>query len=309
MTGNAKSSKYTTSQLFNFAPNSYLERTSRPIYAVFFLLPFIVFYELGIILINTGALNKAISGLEGSVVSFIWIKNIFHLSNRVAWFGIPLVVVIILLALQITSHKRWFFLAKDVLPMSIECIILALPLITISLVLNRPMISQSRASIDAVAKVQIQSPEKTSLPASVDQVDVLQGASNMEYEDSVNRKSLLAQLVTGIGAGIYEELVFRLILICLLMLIFQDLLALPHKNSVVLAVVISAVFFSLHHHVYLLNGHIEAGEPFHWLPFVFRSLAGIYFAALFAVRGFAITAGTHAFYNIIALVLNCALSR
>jgi len=30
-------------------------------------------------------------------------------------------------------------------------------------------------------------------------------------------------------------------------------------------------------------------------------MAGIYFAVLFAIRGFGITAGTHAFYNIIAV--------
>jgi hypothetical protein len=36
-------------------------------------------------------------------------------------------------------------------------------------------------------------------------------------------------------------------------------------------------------------------------------LAGIYFAVLFAVRGFGIAAGTHAFYNIIAAVLNAFL--
>ena len=38
--------KYSTSQLFNFTQDSYLERTSRPFYAVVFLLPFIIFYEI-----------------------------------------------------------------------------------------------------------------------------------------------------------------------------------------------------------------------------------------------------------------------
>ena len=47
--GNKDKEKYGTSQLFNFNRDSYLERTSRPIYAVIFLLPFIVFYELGTI--------------------------------------------------------------------------------------------------------------------------------------------------------------------------------------------------------------------------------------------------------------------
>jgi len=33
-------------------------------------------------------------------------------------------------------------------------------------------------------------------------------------------------------------------------------------------------------------------------------MAGIYFAAIFAIRGFAIAVGTHAFYDIIAALLN-----
>jgi hypothetical protein len=33
-------------------------------------------------------------------------------------------------------------------------------------------------------------------------------------------------------------------------------------------------------------------------------MAGIYFAAIFAIRGFAIAVGTHAFYDILAAFLN-----
>ena len=45
--GMAKKRQRTASnQLFNFARDSYLERTSRPVYAIVYLLPFIIFYEL-----------------------------------------------------------------------------------------------------------------------------------------------------------------------------------------------------------------------------------------------------------------------
>jgi hypothetical protein len=40
------------------------------------------------------------------------------------------------------------------------------------------------------------------------------------------------------------------------------------------------------------------------MEFGFRTVAGIYFAALFAIRGFGITAGVHAFYDIIATIIN-----
>ena len=59
--------KYSTSQLFNFAKDSYLERTSRPIYAMVFLLPFIIFYEVGTFCINTDILNQS----QIRVVSFV----------------------------------------------------------------------------------------------------------------------------------------------------------------------------------------------------------------------------------------------
>jgi membrane protease YdiL (CAAX protease family) len=110
--------------------------------------------------------------------------------------------------------------------------------------------------------------------------------------------------VTGVGAGIYEELVFRLILICALMVLFQDVIGLSHQNAVVLAIMISAALFSAHHHIVWIDGHLGRGAPFHWTEFGFRTIAGVYFAVLFAIRGFGIAAGTHAFYDIIATFVN-----
>jgi len=120
----------------------------------------------------------------------------------------------------------------------------------------------------------------------------------------MGNKSLLADIVTGIGAGIYEELIFRLILICILMIVFQDILQLSRRNSIILAVLVSAALFSAHHHIVFLDGRFGQGAPFNWTEFGFRTIAGIYFAVLFAIRGFGITAGTHAFYDIIATVIN-----
>jgi membrane protease YdiL (CAAX protease family) len=116
--------------------------------------------------------------------------------------------------------------------------------------------------------------------------------------------SLMTDIVTGVGAGIYEELVFRLILICALMVLFQDLIGMGHQNAVVLSILISAALFSAHHHIVWVDGQLGRSAPFHWTEFGFRTIAGVYFAVLFAIRGFGITAGTHAFYDIIATVVN-----
>lgn len=263
-----KQTKYNMSQLFGFAENSYFERTSRPVYALVFLLPFIIFYELGTIFINTDVLNQT----QVRVVAFIWLQNLLEysgLGGKLAWVAPPFAVVVILIALQLTSGKRWHWRGGDIGPMAIECILLAVPLIVLNLFLNS-------AGNSALA------------------VEAGEGAG----------QSLLANIVTGIGAGIYEELIFRLILICALMVIFQDVLRLSRKNAVIISVLISAALFSAHHHIVFLNGQLAAGAPFDWTEFVFRTIAGVYFAVLFAIRGFGITAGTHGFYDIIAVLVN-----
>jgi membrane protease YdiL (CAAX protease family) len=287
--------KFRTGQLFNFAQNSYLERTSRPVYAIIFLLPFIIIYEIGTLGIATDILNQA-----QRVVAFVWLQNLLEsvgFGGKLAWVAPPLAVVLILLAMQITSGKQWHLWLGDFLPMAFECVLLAVPLIVLTLFLNTTPASRSNVSRLENNPVQV----RRDAPLSCSAVETDHLSSVTPPPDMAQQQPLLANIVTGIGAGIYEELVFRLILICLLMLLFQDLLRLDHKNAIVLSVLISAALFSAHHHVDFFTGRLNAIDPFDWTRFAFRTVAGIYFAFLFAIRGFGITAGTHAFYNIIAV--------
>jgi hypothetical protein len=47
-------------------------------------------------------------------------------------------------------------------------------------------------------------------------------------------------------------------------------------------------------------------EVFSWRSFVFRTVAGTYFAVLFLTRGFGITAFSHACYDIFIVCLRVA---
>jgi hypothetical protein len=288
--------KYSTSQMFNFAQDSYLERTSRPICAVIFLLPFIVFYEVGTFLINTDILNQS----QIRVVAFVWMQDMLAslgFSGKFAWVAPPLAVVVILIALQITSRRPWHFWLSDALPMAVECMLLAVPLIVLTLFLNSAGSQNDVAWFgDGTEQAQSALPSNSSFLIGRG-LSLLAG----QIESLEMKHSLLANIVTGIGAGIYEELVFRLILICLLMMLFQDIFRISHKESIVLSVLISAALFSAHHHIDFLSGQPNTNDPFNLTEFIFRTIAGVYFAALFAIRGFGITAGTHAFYNIIAV--------
>jgi hypothetical protein len=260
-------SKLAASQLFNFLPGSYLERTCRPVYGVIFILPFIIFYEIGTIFINTNALDQS----QVRVIAFVWLQKGLEsmgLGGKFAWILPPLVVIVILLWLQITCKKSWRVLPCDILPMVAECIVYAMPLILLSLLLN-----------------------SSSPPAAA-------------LTNAPVVRSVLADIVTGIGAGIYEELVFRLVLIIFLMIIFQDVLKVSHSNSIILSVLVSAALFSAHHHIIFIEGRFQLVETFSLGVFLFRTIAGVYFASLFAVRGFGITAGAHSFYDIIATLVN-----
>ncbi len=99
-----------------------------------------------------------------------------------------------------------------------------------------------------------------------------------------------------VGAGIYEELVFRLVLISLLVLIGADLLRFPQDATIVAAVFLSAIVFALHHHPPL------GGEPFSAVRFVFRCIAGVYLGGIFVFRGYGPAAGAHIAHNLLILV-------
>lgn len=298
MAGRKKNKQdYSTSQLLNYASNSYLERTSRPVYAIVFLLPFIVFYEIGTILINTDVLNRS----QVRVVAFVWLQQLLQYlgtSSRIAWIAPPLVVILILIGLQLASRKAWYFRAGDYIPMVVECVLLAIPLIVLSLFFNRPVAGPPAPGPDSNAPVAAACvAEEPAGAAAAPVVRLVAGSAAAS-------RSLMANIVTGVGAGIYEELVFRLILICLLMVFLQDLIGLSHSNAIVSSVLISAALFSAHHHIIVLDGQLGRSAAFNWTEFSFRTMAGVYFAALFALRGFGITAGTHAFYDIIATLIN-----
>jgi membrane protease YdiL (CAAX protease family) len=102
-------------------------------------------------------------------------------------------------------------------------------------------------------------------------------------------------IVLSLGAGIYEELVFRLVAFTLLHLLLIDVLGLPRLAGAGVVILASAMLFSGYHYL--------GSEQFEWHSFVFRTSAGIYFGAIFLFRGFGVTAGAHAAYDVIAVGL------
>jgi hypothetical protein len=109
--------------------------------------------------------------------------------------------------------------------------------------------------------------------------------------------SLTTKLMLAIGAGLYEELLFRVLVVGALAWI--GIKGLGWKKSVAgtVAVVVGALLFAGFHYIG------PGSDRFELYSFVFRSIGGVFFSALFLVRGFGITAWTHALYDILVMVV------
>jgi membrane protease YdiL (CAAX protease family) len=106
------------------------------------------------------------------------------------------------------------------------------------------------------------------------------------------------RLIGFFGAGIYEELLFRLMLLPTVFAVFQWL-GESRRASWFGAILFSSLVFSAAHFQLVTPG----GDPFHWDSFLFRTVAGVFFSLLFLFRGFGITVGAHTLYDVFVGIL------
>jgi membrane protease YdiL (CAAX protease family) len=108
---------------------------------------------------------------------------------------------------------------------------------------------------------------------------------------------VLPSVISAVGAGVHEELVFRLVLIAGLLALARPVEhRLGRRVAVVLAIAISSLMFAAAHH---LGAH---GEPWTGHAFAFRAVAGVAFAAIFWFRSLAHAVYAHVLYDILVAV-------
>ena len=104
----------------------------------------------------------------------------------------------------------------------------------------------------------------------------------------------LQQLALSLGAGLYEELFFRVILVSMLLFLFKYLFS-KKWMAVAAAVLLAAFIFSAVHYVGAL------GDPFTMGSFLFRFLFGLALNGIYIWRGFGMAAWTHALYDVMVV--------
>jgi CAAX prenyl protease-like protein len=113
---------------------------------------------------------------------------------------------------------------------------------------------------------------------------------------SFSTLSLPTQLMISLGAGIYEELLFRVILVSGLAWLGVKVFRWTSSAAGVFAVVLGALIFAAFHYVGPYGDRLDLGS------FAFRTVAGLLFSGLYLQRGFGITAWTHALYDVFLAV-------
>ena len=113
---------------------------------------------------------------------------------------------------------------------------------------------------------------------------------------SVAAWSLPTQLMISLGAGIYEELLFRVILVSGLVWMARRAFGWHTSIAGLFAVAAGALIFSAFHYIGPYGDRFELGS------FTFRAVAGVLFSGLYLLRGFGITAWTHALYDVFLAV-------
>jgi hypothetical protein len=176
---------------------------------------------------------------------------------------LPLVLLMALLVWQAFNPRDWRFSPWSLLGMAGESVVLAIALVGLSKLVDVGFTVLERTGPPMLAAP---SPGGPGSP--------------------------MAHLVGFLGAGVYEEAFFRLALIPVFFFVLR-VLQTPQVIASSAAVTASALLFSLAHHAG------TPGEAFTWFAFVFRWLAGVYFAWVFVVRGFGVAVGTHTAYDIL----------
>jgi membrane protease YdiL (CAAX protease family) len=124
---------------------------------------------------------------------------------------------------------------------------------------------------------------------------VLQGP-NILALGPIEGQGLPTQVMVSLGAGIYEELLFRVLIVGALSRFAIGAFQMKPFPAGVFATLLGAVIFAAFHYIGPL------GDSFELTSFTFRTIAGVLLSALYLVRGFGVTAWTHALYDVLLTI-------
>ena len=239
-------------------PHGYLASTRTPTYGFLAALPLFVLYEVGVIAANGGSAAQIRVGAD------VWLKTLLASVGLIGWAALGGVVLMIGIGVFVAERSR----RPAIVPRYFGL------LVAESLVYALVLAAIVGGTVGALFG-------RALWPAAMAQM-AIPGGYGM-------------QLALSIGAGLYEELVFRVLLVGGLAWALRRVTGVSSGGALVVAALVGAAVFSAVHHLGPL------GEPFTLAAFTFRFLFGLALNGVFLVRGFALAAWTHALYDVLVV--------
>ncbi len=264
-----------------------------PLHALVFLVPLIVLYEVGSIwFLRDPAANVTTQIRAESLL------NLFFEHFGVIGLMVPgIMIAVVLMVMHVIRHDRWAVRPMVVMGMFLESAMWVLPLIVLAAVVT-----------DAAARMTGAGTGGSALAAAA------------QAGDSLRTMPWQARATIAVGAGVYEELLFRLIMIAATDTILKSFVTSKGTRAVVCVALTSLCFAVYHDAAFTYDpqtgqGFFSAVETLvnqgpgaalarvRWGNALFYTAAGAYFACVYLSRGFGVVVGTHAGYDLAVLVL------
>lgn len=235
------------------ALSQYLEDTQRPIYSAVLVFPFLVTYHVGLLILRPDVINGGHAIIQHMLRPFPISASLASTLFLLIAFGIW----------QFSTKAKLEVNPEKLALMFAECIVYAVVLFWFMSWFAMMLSSHG-----------------------------VQGAVLMQaVEENGSLKTKFLSLTLYCGAGVYEEFVFRVLLLGLLMLMFTKLIKMEAWVAAAWSVVLGSLIFSIFHYG-------PGGDAFNLNSFLQRAFAGVYFSTLFVTRSFGVAAVAHALYDI-----------
>ncbi len=273
--------------------SAYWAESRRPLTGLAFVAPLLVLYEAGVCFLGPQAVRNGAD---------VRLRQLLAHLGFGQYYLLPSLAVSILLAWHYTTRQPWRLSRGVLASMVLESLLLA---VCLRLILQ----------LQGVLLQSIAGPcQRTVPPAAM--------AAGIPHK--------VCGLIGFLGAGVYEELLFRLIFLSLVGWLLsriparrrqppfarstlragtnqrlaaangdRPLIPTLRPPAMAIAVVLTSLAFAVAHYVGPYGEPVQLLRSIFWFSFSFRFLAGTFFGTLFVYRGFGIAAGSHAGYDIL----------
>ena len=237
----------------------YADRSADPLHILLFVLPLVAFYEATLFLDD-------LSGVRETVAAHELINRFLNAFGEFALYLPGLLLIAVLALMKVARGDAWRVRWKTIPLMAFESVVWAIPLLVIAALLSGPAAVQVAADAEPGGGGGL-----ASIP-------------------------LLSRIALSIGAGLYEEMLFRLLMVSLGAFALRRMVRLGDTWAAGFAIALAAMAFTFYHHVDGDTGTIIARRLVYFV-------AGCFLGLIFVLRGFGIVVGAHVAYDLFVLVL------